>query len=75
MEGARTMERMLTAREIADSLGVRENWVYDHAITGDIPSYKIGGCRRFQRSEVEDWLAARRQPRREVAAARAFPTV
>jgi excisionase family DNA binding protein len=69
------MERMLTAREIADSLGVRENWVYDHAITGDIPSYKIGGCRRFQRSEVEDWLSARRQPRREVAAARAFPTV
>jgi excisionase family DNA binding protein len=47
---------MLTAREVADYLGLRENWVYDHAMTGELPSYKIGGSRRFRRSEVERWL-------------------
>ena len=55
-EGARTMERMLTAREIANSLGVHENWVYDRAASGELPSYKLGGNRRFRPSEVEAWV-------------------
>jgi excisionase family DNA binding protein len=56
------MERMLTAREIADTLGVHENWVYDRAATGELPSYKFGGNRRFRPSEVEAWIAAAHRP-------------
>ena len=41
------MESMLTAREVAELLGVHENWVYDQAANGELPSYKIGGTRRF----------------------------
>lgn len=55
------MEAMMTAREIADFLGVHENWVYDHAAAGHLPSYKIGGFRRFRKEELEAWLAAQRQ--------------
>ena len=43
------MESMMTARQVAELLGVHENWVYDQAATGELPSYKIGGTRRFDR--------------------------
>lgn len=49
-------ERLLTAKEVADLLGVHQNYVYDQAGKGFIPSYKFGGHRRFRWSEVENWL-------------------
>lgn len=55
------MESMLTARQVAELLGVHENWVYDHAASGDLPSYKIGGTRRFDPEELHDWIEQRRE--------------
>jgi excisionase family DNA binding protein len=72
------MESMMTARQVAELLGVHENWVYDQAASGELPSYKIGGTRRFDRDELRGWIAEhreaeRRQPQqrnvREVTAA------
>jgi excisionase family DNA binding protein len=54
------MESMLTARQVAELLGVHENWVYDQAASGELPSYKIGGTRRFDRDEVHGWIAEHR---------------
>jgi excisionase family DNA binding protein len=51
---------MMTARQVAEFLGLHENWVYDRAVSGDLPSYKLGGTRRFRRDELEAWLAAQR---------------
>ena len=63
------MERMVTARQVAKTLGVHENWVYDRAVGGDLPSYKVGGSRRFLWSEVERWLqTVARQPVAEAGA-------
>jgi excisionase family DNA binding protein len=59
------MESMLTAREVAELLGVHENWVYDHAASGDLPSYKIGGTRRFDREEIRRWIEQHRENGRE----------
>jgi excisionase family DNA binding protein len=59
------VEPMMTARQVAEVLGVHENWVYDQAVGGDLPSYKIGGARRFQPDEVLGWIAAHREARRE----------
>jgi excisionase family DNA binding protein len=56
------MESMMTARQVAELLGVHENWVYDHAASGELPSYKIGGTRRFIREEVDGFIAERREP-------------
>lgn len=56
------MESMMTARQVAELLGVHENWVYDRAASGVLPSYKLGGARRFRREEIEAWLGAQRQP-------------
>ena len=54
----------MTARQVAELLGVHENWVYDQAARGVLPSYKIGGARRFDRDEVRRWIAEHRQPGR-----------
>src|SRR5438093_13112519 len=64
-EEGRAMESMLTARQVAELLGVHENWVYDHAASGDLPSYKIGGSRRFDPEELRDWIEQQRQNGRE----------
>jgi excisionase family DNA binding protein len=54
-------ESMMTVRQVAELLGVHENWVYDQAASGALPSYKIGGTRRFVRDEVLGWIAEHRQ--------------
>jgi excisionase family DNA binding protein len=58
------VEPMMTARQVAELLGVHENWVYDQAVSGDLPSYKIGGARRFQAEEVQRWIAEHREAER-----------
>src|SRR4051794_1222680 len=55
------MESMMTARQVAELLGVHENWVYDQAAAGQLPSYKIGGARRFDPAELRAWLAEHRE--------------
>jgi excisionase family DNA binding protein len=54
------METMMTVRQVAELLGVHENWVYDQAAGGALPSYKIGGTRRFDPDELRAWIAERR---------------
>jgi excisionase family DNA binding protein len=55
------MESMMTARQVAELLGVHENWVYDQAASGELPSYKIGGTRRFDSDELRGWIADHRE--------------
>jgi excisionase family DNA binding protein len=55
------MESMMTARQVAELLGVHENWVYDQAVGGDLPSYKIGGARRFDMEELRRWILEHRE--------------
>ena len=56
------MESMMTVRQVAELLGVHENWVYDQAASGELPSYKIGGTRRFDPDELRGWIAEHREP-------------
>lgn len=56
-----TEERLLTARELADRLGVHANYVYALAKSGGVPSYRFGGNRRFRWSEIELWLEEQRR--------------
>ena len=60
------MESMMTARQVAELLGVHENWVYDQAASGVLPSYKIGGVRRFDAEELHTWIAEHRAAERQV---------
>jgi excisionase family DNA binding protein len=67
MNGKRgkAMESLMSARQVAELLGVHENWVYDQATRGDLPSYKIGGTRRFDPDDLRGWLAEHREGRSE----------
>lgn len=50
-----TIEPWIGVDELAHVLGVSIDWVYEKAASGELPSYKFGGHRRFRVSEVEDW--------------------
>jgi excisionase family DNA binding protein len=58
------MESMMTARQVAELLGVHESWVYDQAVAGKLPSYKLGGSRRFDPEELRGWIVAHREAER-----------
>jgi excisionase family DNA binding protein len=55
------MESMMTVRQVAELLGVHENWVYDQAASGELPSYKVGWARRFDPDELRGWIAEHRE--------------
>jgi excisionase family DNA binding protein len=54
-------DRLVTARELADYLGVSASTVLDWWEAGELPGFKLNGRTvRFRRSEVEDWLEQKR---------------
>lgn len=50
------MDRLLTAEDVADRLGVRPDWVGAQARAGRIPHVRLGRYRRFRESALEAWL-------------------
>jgi excisionase family DNA binding protein len=57
-------DRLLTAHEIAERLGVPESWVRESARSGAIPCVRLGRYVRFDRDDVEEWLNGCKQPGR-----------
>jgi excisionase family DNA binding protein len=53
-------ERLLTARELGELLGLAPATVLDWHEAGKLPSFKIGTAVRFRASEVEAWLEQHR---------------
>jgi excisionase family DNA binding protein len=52
---------ILTVQEVADLTGFSPRTIYKWARTGAIPSKKFGTrSRRFDRREIETWIAKRR---------------
>jgi len=49
-------DRLVTAAELADTLGLSPATVLDWAQAGKVPHFKIGHAVRFRESEVEAWL-------------------
>jgi excisionase family DNA binding protein len=50
------MDRLLTADELAERLGMKTEWVWAQARAGRIPHVRLGKYRRFRESAVEEWL-------------------
>jgi len=49
-------EPLWTAEDVAGFLGIHVQTVYAKARSGELPSFKVGGARRFRRSNIEAWL-------------------
>jgi excisionase family DNA binding protein len=61
MRTTNQLDVLLTATELATRLGVHKNYVYALATSGELPSFRIGGHRRFRWADVEGWLEGKRQ--------------
>ena len=54
------MTRLLTARAVAEMLGVSTETVLRWTRRGDLPAIRLpGGAIRYQAQELDAWLAAR----------------
>jgi len=52
------MDRLLTAEEIAERLGVKTQWVWAQARAGRIPHVRLGRYCRFRESAIEAWVCS-----------------
>jgi prophage regulatory protein len=58
---------LLTAREVADALGVSAETVLRWTRRGELPAIKLpGGAIRFRQRDLDGWLEERATPRRGV---------
>ena len=51
-----SLDRLLTAEEVAERLGTRTDWVWAQARAGLIAHIRLGRYRRLRESAVEAWL-------------------
>jgi excisionase family DNA binding protein len=56
-----TNDRLLSARELAEYLGLSASTVLDWFEAGRVPGFKLGAAVRFRASEVDAWLEAQRR--------------
>ena len=59
-------ERLLDAREVAEWLGVPVSWVRESTRSGAMPCVELGRYRRYERADIEAWLAQCKQPARTI---------
>lgn len=52
---------VMTVRDVAEYLKVKERTIYRLVAKGGIPAFKVGGSWRFRRAEIEEWIARSRQ--------------
>ena len=50
---------IMTIKEVADYLKIKEKTAYRLVAEGKIPGFKVGGSWRFRRVEIEDWITDR----------------
>ena len=47
---------LLRVEEAAELLGISRSFVYDLISSGQLPSVRIGGCRRIWAVQLREWL-------------------
>ena len=53
-------EPAMTVRDVASFLSVDEKTIYRLVIKGDIPGFKVLGSWRFQRQDIQAWIAEKK---------------
>ncbi len=56
--------RLLTAREVADRLGLTTETVLVWVRQGRLPAFRLGRAIRFREADLDAWLEERATPRR-----------
>jgi excisionase family DNA binding protein len=50
-------DRLLTADQVAQMLGVPKTWVYAASRRGELPTVTLGRYRRYRLETIEKWIA------------------
>jgi excisionase family DNA binding protein len=58
-------DSLITVKDVADYLKLKEQTVYLLARQNKIPSLKVGGSLRFKKSQIDSWLSSRTDPPRQ----------
>ena len=53
-----TYTEVMTVREVAEYLTVKDRTIYRLVSSGKMPGFKVGGSWRFRKSEIDQWTAA-----------------
>jgi excisionase family DNA binding protein len=61
---ARPDWEILTQDEVAAFLKAGKHTIYRLAQHREIPAFKLGGARRFRRSDLDSWIAANSNQRK-----------
>ncbi len=56
-------ERLMTAKDVAERLQITEAWVHEAARSGGLPCVMLGRSRRFEQSDLDEWIASKRTRR------------
>lgn len=48
--------KIMTIKEVAEYLKIKEATAYALAAKGEIPGFKVGGSWRFDREDIEQWI-------------------
>lgn len=59
------MTDIVTIKEVAEFLKIKEKTAYRLVAEGKIPGFKVGGSWRFRRSEIEAWIDKQSERQRE----------
>lgn len=57
---------LLSPKKAAEYLDVSAKFVYEHILSGDIPSHHVGRLRKIRLSDLEAWLARHQEGRRSL---------
>lgn len=57
----RSVEPAMTVRDVAAFLNVDEKTIYRLVQKGDLPGFKVSGSWRFQRADLEIWIAEKKK--------------
>ena len=52
---------IITIKEVAEYLKIKEATVYSLAAKGEIPAFKVGGSWRFDKADIENWIAKQKK--------------
>jgi excisionase family DNA binding protein len=52
---------IMSAKQVAQYLGLDANVIYSKCVQGDIPHFKIGKGYRFKKSDIEQWIQGKKE--------------
>ena len=55
---------IITIKEVAEYLRIKEKTVYDLVAKGKIPGFKVGGAWRFDKTDIDKWIEEQKKGQR-----------